>query len=347
MQNSDKSNFFNLICDLPDQIIKAPSLLSNIPLKLKPENFKMVILTGMGGSAIIGDLLRAYLQKEVKIPFLINRGYELPNFVDNKTLVISCSYSGNTEETLKSTEDAISKKAFVIGITSGGKLIKLLIKKNKPFIEIPKDYPPRQALGLMFFPLLYWLQDVGFIKPKIGEIKETIKILENIRNKNHPQSTKSHNLTNHIAQKLYNKVPILYTASEYLDPVAVRWRNQFNENSKVLAFSNSFPELNHNEIMGWEARRDITKNFNILLLRDKSETKRNQKRILITREILQKKRIPIFEVFSEGKGLLARTFSLIYIGDWVSYYLALLYDKDPLKIGSIQKLKEALSQNKK
>ncbi|MEJ2536061.1 MAG: bifunctional phosphoglucose/phosphomannose isomerase [Calditrichia bacterium] len=344
MHNSDKSQFYRFICDLPEQIAKAPTFLEDLPLQINPKDYDKIIINGMGGSAIAGDLLSAYLQTELKIPFLINRNYGLPSFVDKKTLVLSCSYSGDTEETIQATEFTLSKKATVIGIASGGKLKKLLKRRKKPFITIPEGYPPRQALGFLFFSMLYFLQHNGFVKPKLDEIRETIRVLENIREKNNPKITQAHNLTNHIAQKLYNKIPVLYTASDFLLPVLTRWRNQFNENSKVLAFSNNFPELNHNEIMGWEAPRDLIKNFNILLLRDKSENSRNQKRLMITREILQHKKIPIFEIFSEGKSELARMFSLIYIGDWISYYLALLYEKDPLVIGSIQKLKEALSK---
>jgi glucose/mannose-6-phosphate isomerase len=346
MHNSDKSHFYKFICDLPEQIAKAPAFLEHLPLQINPADYDKIILNGMGGSAIAGDLLSAYLQSELKIPFIINRNYNLPAYVDKKTLVLSCSYSGDTEETLQATDLALSRKATVIGLASGGKLMKVFKRRKKPFIQIPEGYPPRQALGYLFFPLLYLMQHNGFVKPKLEEIRETIRILENIREKNNPKITQAHNLTNHIAQKLYNKIPILYSASEFLTPVLTRWRNQFNENSKVLAFSNIFPELNHNEIMGWEASQDLTSNFNILILRDKTETARNQKRLLITREILQNKKIPIFEVYSEGKSTLARMFSLIYIGDWISYYLSLLYDKDPLVIGSIQKLKDALSNYK-
>jgi len=346
MQTSDHSNFIQFICEFPNQISEAPSLIKNLDIKNLKKDYHQVVLTGMGGSAIAGDLLKSYLQDEFTIPFIINRNYSLPNFVGPKTLVIACSYSGNTEETIDATETALDKKAPVIGLSSGGTLEKLLTEKNLPFIKIPDGYPPRQALGYMFFPLLNLFQYLDLIQPKNDAIRETIKVLQELRERNAPQTIHNHNLTRLIAQKLYTKVPVVYTASELLYPVVTRWRNQFNENSKVLAFSNVLPELNHNEIMGWEAPREVLEKFNILFLRDQSELSRNKIRLKITKDIFQKNNVPIFEIFGEGKGLLARIFSLIYIGDWVSYYLALLYEKDPFKIDSIQFLKDSLSKFK-
>ena len=344
MQTSDHSNFYQFICEFPDQIEKAPSLVKDLNIKAIKKDFEQVVFTGMGGSAIAGDLLKYYLQDEFSIPFFVNRNYSLPNFVGPQTLVICCSYSGNTEETLNATLHAIEKKASIFGLSSGGKLEQILESHKFPFLKIPQGYPPRQALGYMFFPILNFFQHLGLIEPKNEEIRETIKVLHDLRERNAPQTAHIHNLAKLIAQRLYKKIPVIYTASELLYPVVTRWRNQFNENSKVLAFSNVLPELNHNEIMGWEAPREVLENFNILFLRDQSELARNKIRLDITKEIFQKNHVPIFEVFGEGKSLLSRIFSLIYIGDWVSYYLALIYEKDPYKIDSIQFLKDSLSK---
>ena len=344
MHTSDQSNFYQFICNFPAQIEEAMALIKHLNLQSLKKNYQQVVITGMGGSAIAGELLKYFLQHEIKIPFLVNRDYGLPAFVGSKTLVIACSYSGNTEETLNATRVAIKSKATIIGMSSGGTMEQLAGENNFPWIKVPEGYPPRQALGYMFFPLLNLFQHMGFIDPKLDDVQETIKILQDLRERNNPKKTHSHNLCNHIAQKLYKKIPIIYTATHFLNPVVVRWRNQFNENSKVLAFSNVFPELNHNEIMGWEAPFEVLKNFNVVFLRDESEMPRNKKRLEITKEMFQKNNVPIFEVFGEGRSMLSRIFSLIYIGDWVSYYLALLYEKDPIKIDSIQMLKESLSR---
>ena len=346
MQTSDHSNFFQFISNFPNQIDEAPSLIKNLDIKSLKKDYQQVVLTGMGGSAIAGDLLKSYLQDEFTIPFFVNRNYSLPNFIGPQTLVIACSYSGNTEETISATATALDKKATIIGLASGGKLEQLLTKKGLPFVKIPDGYPPRQALGYLFFPILNLFQHLDLIQPKNEEIRETIKVLQELRERNAPHAIHNHILAKLIAQKLYRKVPVIYTASELLYPVVTRWRNQFNENSKVLAFSNVLPELNHNEIVGWEAPREVLEKFNILFLRDQSELSRNKIRLDITKDIFQKNNVPIFEVFAEGKCPLARIFSLIYIGDWVSYYLALLYEKDPFKIDSIQFLKDSLGKFK-
>ena len=172
MHTSDQSNFYKLICDLPNQINKAPSLLSQIDFKIFDTKYDNIILTGMGGSAIAGELLKEYLKSELNIPLTVNRNYTLPNYVGPKTLVLACSYSGNTEETLASTKLALEKKAKVVGLSSGGSIEKLLHKKKMPFIKIPSGYPPRQALGYIFFPFLHFFQHIGLIIPKQKDIKE-------------------------------------------------------------------------------------------------------------------------------------------------------------------------------
>jgi len=344
MRISDHSSFYQIISDFPGQIEKAPGLIKNLNLKSVKKNFDHLIFLGMGGSAIAGDFLKCYLHQEFPFPFLVNRNYSLPDFIGPKSLVIACSYSGDTEETITATKTAMEAEATIIGISSGGKLEKVMTEEQKPYLKIPGGYPPRQALGYMFFPLLNLFQHLGLIKPRQHDLAEVIKILKELGERNHPEKTHRHNFCNHMAQKLYKKIPVIYTASEFLYPVVVRWRNQFNENSKMLAFSNVIPELTHNEIMGWEAAPEFLKNFSVIFLRDESETTRNRKRLEITKKIFQKNNIAIFEVFGEGKSVLSQIFSLVYIGDWVSYYLALFYDKDPYKIESIQFLKESLSR---
>ncbi len=344
MKNSDQAHFYKIIRKLPDQIRESAELVQRIDLSLLPDSFDLVLLTGMGGSAITGDLMAAFLQNTVTIPFLVNRNYTLPGFVNKRSLVLASSYSGNTEETLAATQVAVERGATVIALSSGGKLTDFAREKNLHFIQIPDGLPPRQALGYLFFPFFYLLEQMGLVSGIQSEVSETIEVLQELLEQNDPQKSHSHNLCNTIAQKLYEKIPVIYTAAEHLAPVTVRWRNQLNENAKVLAFSNVFPELNHNEIMGWEAKRSVLECFSILLLRDSGEAARNRKRLEISRDIWRKNNIPIFEVFGKGKSKLARMFSQIYIGDWVSYYLALLYGKDPIKIGSIDTLKEALSK---
>jgi glucose/mannose-6-phosphate isomerase len=344
MYHSDQSNFVKFIKHLPLQIGETQKIVEQLDLGKLTGNYQKIVLLGMGGSAIAGDLLSSYLHNELTIPVLVNRNYSLPKFVDNQSFIIASSYSGNTEETLSSFGSALERKCPLVVQTSGGKLGELSRKNNIPVIPIPEGFPPRQALGYMFFNTLHLLSKLELIQSRKKDINETIKILERISDQNDPKKTRGDNLSNHIAQKLYKKIPIVYTASEIMHPVTTRWRNQFNENSKMLSFNNVFPELNHNEIVGWEGDKDLLQIFSVLFLRDQDESPRNKKRLEITRSILRKNKISRFEVFPEGKSSLSRMFSLIYLGDWISYYLALLYGKDPIEIDNIDHLKNELSK---
>ncbi len=344
MQIHDPSHFLKFIQALPEQITHAPAFLVNLPLKELRKDYRSIVVLGMGGSAIAGDLLAGYLQDELSIPILVNRNYSLPAYVNEHSLVIACSYSGNTEETLNGVQEALKRHATLVFVSSNGALLKMGQEEGIPSIHIPEGYPPRQALGYMFFVLLHLFQRLGLISDKSKEIEETVHILENMNHRFAPGESHGQNLPNHIAQKLFNRIPLIYSASEELYAVGYRWCTQLNENAKTLAFHNNLPELNHNEIMGWEAPRKILSNLCVVFLRSNREMSRNLTRVKITRDILRKHEVPVFEIFSEGESKLARMFSLIFIGDWVSYYLASMYGKDPLVIENIDFLKEQLSQ---
>ncbi len=330
---------------MPQQIKESLSFIGQVDLPEIPANLTNIAYLGMGGSAIAGDILSAYLLNEIPIPFSVFRNYTPPKYVGPNTLVLASSYSGNTEETLSAVKAAHEKKATIITLSSGGELADFAGQNKIPLIRIPEGLPPRQALGYMFFPFLHVLEGLGLIQSRADEIQETAHILEELSQRNDPANHHSPSLCRQIAQKLYRHTPVIYSAAEPFHPVATRWRNQFSEIAKVLAFSNQFPEMNHNEIMGWEAPTDVLSDFDVILLRDQTETPRNQKRLEITRDILMKKHIPVFEIFGEGSSLLARLFSQIYMGDWVSYHLALLYGQDPLEIKSIDKLKKMMQEN--
>lgn len=346
MHLHDSAEYLNYLRQLPDQISKADSLISAVDFKKLAGSYRSVVICGMGGSAIAGDLARDFLKDELKIPLTVNRNYTLPGFVTEDSLVIACSYSGNTEETLTACGDALARGARVLGISSGGKLTELGSEKNFPVIKIPEGLPPRQAIGYMFFPLLRSLEELGFIPSHSDQISETIAVLENMKNHYDPVESQGQNLPNHIAQKLVNRLPVIYSADPFLSSVTYRWRTQLNENAKVLAFNHTIPEMNHNEIMGWEAPGEILANLCVLFLRTSEEYDRNRRRLEITRDLLRKRKTPIFEVYGEGKSRLAQMFSQLYIGDWVSYYLAIQYDTNPMDIKSIDYLKEKLSQVK-
>jgi glucose/mannose-6-phosphate isomerase len=342
MLEHDRSNFLKLLKEFPQQIIQSVDLMKSFNAPWKSDDIQHLVFSGMGGSAIAGDLLLGYLEEQIKIPSLVNRTYNIPYFVNDKTLFVAISFSGNTEETISATRAAINKNAKVLGISSGGELQEICKSNNYPHIQITGGLPPRQALGYLFFSLLLALEKMGFVNDQAADIEETIHLASELVHRFDPKRTYNNNLANHIAQSIYHAIPITYTGAPYLHGVSVRWRNQFNENSKVIAFSNELPELNHNEIMGWEGLPEVNKHFRVILLRCPDEHERIKERFKITKEILKANKILFGEVFAEGNSHLARMFSLIIIGDWASYYLALHNGKDPMLIKSIDYLKEKL-----
>lgn len=345
MFDYDKSNFISFLTEFPNQIEGARKIVPDFRQEVDISNIQNIVFSGMGGSAIGADLLIGYVHEELGVPAMVNREYSIPAFVSNRTLFISISYSGDTEETLAATHAALEANAMLIGLTSGGELEKICQKSKSPLIKIPGGLPPRQALGYLFFSLLFLFEKIGVVSSRNAEVEETISCLIRQAERFVTSTNVTSNLPHNIAKSVYHTIPVIYTAAPYLAAVPIRWRNQFNENSKMMAFSNVFPELNHNEIVGWEGPKEVNRVLRAIVLRDKEESPRHQRRVNITKDILKQKQIPILEIFAEGQSRLARLFSLIYIGDWASYYLAMLNEVDPITIDSIDLLKKRLAES--
>ena len=304
----DSQNIMQVIRDFPKQCREALSLPQGISVS---EEISNIVVIGMGGSAMGGDLLKIYLSN-TNIPVYVNRDYKVPNFVDENTLVFAVSYSGNTEETLAALADAKEKKAKIIGITSGGKLV----DECEKIIQIPSGLQPRAALGYLFFPMLGILHNSNIIRVKNDELNEVMGILK--------QTDKFNDMGEELSKQLKDKIPIIY-ASEALGPIAFRWKTQINENAKMPAFYNVFSEMNHNEIAGYKG---MDRKFAAVILRDKHDNDRIKKRMDVCKEIMEVN-VDVIEVHTEGDSLLARMFSAIYLGDFVSYYLAVWNRADP------------------
>lgn len=335
-----------LIESFPLQVSAARDIGARFKL---PTGFKSpyrnVVCTGLGGSAIGADIARSYVAGEAKIPISVNRNYTLPRYVNKDSLVIVSSYSGNTEETLSAYRDARSKGAKIVGITSGGELEKEARTDGFPVIMIPAGLPPRCALGYAFFPLLILLSKTRLIKDKAREIDDTIDILNAMRKRrigfDVPEKANS---AKAIAREIILKLPVIYAAQDHFDSVATRWRGQLAENSKTLASSHVLPEMTHNEIEGWENPKDLMPSLVVMMLRDKDDHPRISKRMRIVSEIIASGKVKVIDVRSVGKGLLSRIFSLIYMGDFVSFYLAILNKRDPTPVDRIGSLKERLAK---
>jgi len=317
----DKENMLEAINNFPRQCKEALSLSQGLSVQ---GDIKNIVVTGMGGSAVGGDLLKLYLD-ECKIPVYVNRDYKVPNFVNENSLVFVTSYSGNTEETIAAYNDAYSKKAKIIAITSGGRLAEECDK----VIKIPSGMQPRAALAFLFFPMLGILHNTHITRVKNDELNEMLDILNNTK--------KFDDLGQELSKKLRTKIPIIY-ASEKLRSIAFRWKTQINENAKMPAFYNIFSEMNHNEIASYQG---MDRKFTSILIRDEHDHERIKKRMDICKKIMEE-RVDVEEVYTQGKGLLARMFSTIYLGDYVSYYMAMWNRVDPSPVTIIEDMKKKL-----
>lgn len=340
----DTSNMYSLIKKLPEQAREAVGIGNKAVFKkIKTKDIQNIVLCGLGGSAIGGDLLKSYLADELSVPFIVNRNYILPRFVGPKTLVIISSYSGNTEETNTAHKEALKRRAKILCISSNGATERLAKAKRTPFIKIPGGLPPRAALGYSFFPLLIALTKLGFIKNKARDIREALQLLEE-KSVEYGNPDPSTNPALQIAGQLRYRIGVVYSSTERFDAVNTRWRGQMAENGKSLLFGHVLPEMNHNELVGWKTLRDQMQEMQVLFLRDKADHKRIQYRMDITKGIVSEHTSHITDVWSEGNSLLARVFSLVYLGDWVSYYLAILHGQDPSPVEVIDHLKNELAK---
>jgi glucose/mannose-6-phosphate isomerase len=321
----DPEHMERTILEMPLQIKTAYELGRDIKLQ---GTFNRIIICGMGGSCIPGDLLKIYLN-DSNIPIETFRRYSLPNYIDKNTLVFCISYSGSTEETLSMYKEAARKGCKIVCICSGAKLEKLAETNRTPLIKVPAGLQPRAAVVYQFFPLIRVLENNGLIPSKEKEVKNLIDSLQK-------QNIKD--LAMKLSEKLFNKIPLIY-ASEKFYPVAYRWKTQFNENSKVMAFSHSFSELDHNEITGYT---NLKGDFYAIILTIDEDEHRMQKRIQITKDLIQKKGVPVIEINIKGNYFLTKIFSAIQIGDLASVYLAFKYYADPGDTSLIEELKEKL-----
>lgn len=345
VEKTDAQNMYGLIYEFPSQLQHVLKIARQLPLpSLKSNQIKNIVLTGMGGSAIGGDLIRSYLASELGLPFLISRNYSLPHFVNENTLVFVSSYSGNTEETLSAYQLLKKNGAKIISISSGGELLRLSEKDGILFLKIPTGYPPRAALGYSFVPILVFLERLGFVSGKIKDLEKTIDFLSSRREYFSIEKNSEKNIAKNIAGELFSKLPIIYSGADHFDTVAYRWKGQICENSKMLCFNNVFPEFNHNELVGWEILSGMENKIVVIVLKDQDDHPQIKKRMEIVKGIIQKKGVKLIELESEGENLLSRIFSLIQLGDFVSFYLAILNQVNPTPVKLIDYLKSKLDK---
>jgi len=327
-----------------DTVSKIPEMLLDAPLISSPPDLsglKNIVIAGMGGSAISGDIVAETLRDRMSIPIFVNREYSVPAFVGKKTLLFAISYSGNTEETLGAVREAEKKGASIVCITSGGKLKQIAEKAGYPLALVPVGYQPRAAMPFLLVPILRSLDSEAFGAQKI---KEIAGLLRRLRKDIGQDSPYRGNPAKQLAAKLAGKIPIIFAVAGSSGAAGFRLKTQFNENSKSTAVYSIFSELNHNEIVNLSALKRGEHDFSLLFLRSEGDNDRLVKRMEITKSLIGVQMGGVSEIWAKGKTPLARTLFLTFFGDFLSVYLAIIKGINPTEVEVIERLKKELKR---
>jgi len=343
LQRIDPGGMGRHIAEFPGQCREAMGLVKSTGLPQEYGLADSIVILGLGGSAIGGDLVRALVEYECRVPMLVNRDYRLPAFVNDHTLIIASSYSGNTEEVLSALREALEREAMCMAITTGGELARTCRDQGLPVLTFDYQSQPRAALGYSFTMLLVLLEKLSFVSEVSAPLQAAIVALEQFRSRVGVEVPEADNPAKQMARRLEGRLPVIYGAG-HLSEVARRWKCQFNENSKGWAFWEVLPELNHNAVAGYEFPDSVARNVHVLLLASELYLPRHRARMEVTSEILGQKGISHESVQVMGGSTIAELLWAIHLGDYVSYYLALLRGIDPSPVDSIAYLKERLAQ---
>ena len=340
----DRSNMLDTLNQFPDQIKEAIEIAKNAKMDhfIKIDD---VLITGMGGSGISGDIVVRLFRDKIDVPIVVNKEYDLPKWARKDTLAIFFSYSGNTEETLSAFKIASQKKCKLVSISSGGKLQELSEKRGVTHIKIPSGFQPRAAVAYSLFTLIVILKRTGLLKNTIeSDIEETIAITQDVIDNNKKSVVEESNLSKQMARKILNTIPQIYGWGFYY-PIATRWRQQLNENSKVIAREDVVSESNHNDIVGWSSNPDASKFFSCILFRDKDNESLNMStRLNFMISLFEDSVANIIEIHPKGKSRLAKIMYIMCLGDFLSCYLAILRNIDPTSVDIITELKQRLAE---
>lgn len=338
----DKSDMMCLVDSFPYMMEDALFISDSSGIRLKG-GFDEVIIAGMGGSAMAGDIIKTIFFDRFSCPVQVVRGYSLPKSAGKNTLVFILSYSGNTEETLSVLNEAVSKNCRIVTVTSGGRISGISKSKKLSTLAIPAGLPPRSALPYMLVPMLHILDGAGF-KGLVRESQRAATLLKRTQLKYRMGNPSYKNPAKKLALLLKDRIPLVFGSFMGTESAAYRWKTQLSENSKMTALQNVFPELNHNELVNLGLKSNKKCGFHALFLRDASDNKRVQLRFEITKGLLEKGASPVEEVWAQGSSKLEKILSLIHLGDYVSVYLALLGGTNPTPVDAIEGLKKALAK---
>jgi glucose/mannose-6-phosphate isomerase len=323
-----------LVDNFPNQLKEALSIANSAVVNEPNKPIHNVVVTGLGGSGIGGTILTEVLMDSVKVPVLINKDYFLPTFVNENTLLIVSSYSGNTEETVQAMEQAMSKHAQIVCVTSGGKILELAKQNFNEFIEIPGGQPPRSCIGFSLVQLIkIFIQKKLAPASLLEEVEQSRQLLIDF-------NSQIKNEAKTIADDLTGKLAVIYSLGGS-EGVCVRFRQQVNENGKQLCWHHVFPEMNHNELVGWTERNE---NLVVVAFHTSFDFSRTKKRYEVCKPLFQKFSAKVIDVEAKGNTKLEQFFYLINIGDYVSCYIAENKNVDPVEVNVINNLKNELSK---
>jgi glucose/mannose-6-phosphate isomerase len=340
----DPDNMLDRIGELPRQCRAAWTLVQKATLPPNYRAVRHIVIVGMGGSAIGGALLQGLVAEECAVPITIVRDYRLPAFVQGPDyLVIGCSYSGNTEETLSAFGEGLERGARLMAVTTGGKLATMVRERGLPLVRFDYSSQPRAALGYSFVLLLGICWQLRLLRDYSADLEEAAEVMSAWQIEIGPKVPTTRNAAKQLALQLEGQLPVVYGAG-FLAAAANRWKTQFNENSKHWAFFEVLPELNHNAVVGFGIPQEMQERANVLMLRSNMDHPRVQARWKVTRELLAREGVAVRELEGRGESALAQMLSLIHLGDYVSFYLAMVNDADPTPVETIAFLKRRLAE---
>ena len=336
-EGADPHHARDVLTSFPRQCRGAVRLRAAPTLSVRAP--RLVVVAGMGGSAASGDLLASCGADRLDVPVLVHRGYGLPALAGKDTLIIASSYSGDTAEVLSAVDVALARDLPVVVLTAGGKLADVAAARKLPHVALPAGLMPRLALGYLFFPLLAILDSLGLTVATEGEIAEALDTIEALGNELRPERATAGNEAKRLALAIGTRLPAIY-GGPTTGPVAYRWKTDFEENVKAFALAGTLPEMNHNELEAWRAPG--ARAMHIVLLRDRQEPPEIERRFEVLRELIAPATDGISESWTRGTGRLARLLSLTSVGQWMSYYVAVLRGVDPWTVPLLDELKRRL-----
>jgi glucose/mannose-6-phosphate isomerase len=334
----DTKGMGKAVAGMPEDVAKGVQDAEAFEL---PEEFKTVtsiVFTGMGGSALVGDLLRILMATESRIPVIVCRDYYLPRFVDDRCLVIASSFSGGTAETISAFEDGVNKKAKIMSFSHGGELFELARSRGFPAFHIGYEGLPRAALGYTLSALVRFMGKLGFVPDKEQELAEAVQVMQDWQEKINVEVPASRNEAKTLAEKMHGKAVAVYAANT-LAGAARRWKQQLNENAKQVAFYGAVPEMNHNMLLGLEFPKQYVHGLMWVMLESHLDYPKNRKRLEATVETGKNSGVEGVLVEGRGDSALSQVFSVIHFGDYVSYYLGMLNETDPSDLSAVKDFK--------